>query len=109
MILPIKCPKCNDIMVTSFSEVIVDGMEKRCCRRPDHHIIIRSGPYSENIAATLEIMAKNDPVIWMVWWLNTEELEIHDSQGIHPIPFIAPRWDNISSTINRIKLLLTFQ
>ena len=96
-------------MDTSYSDFIIDGIEKRCCFQRDHFIKMTAGAFNDNMVEILIVQISQEPKIEAEFFIFDQELQIYLDNKIIKMPFFMPNLDDLTATINRVKLLLVWQ
>ncbi len=119
--LPIKCPICEDIMVTSFQEGSGTGYPitiKVCEKRVNHRIEYRSTSIDNNHARI--IILRYDSNIEFLWAPMVEILTARPRGSIEKtlyatkigksiyIPYFTPDFSDYHKLLNKLKTYLVF-
>jgi hypothetical protein len=105
MQLPIKCPICQDVMLTEFTGQAITI--KTCSKKLSHRIrFIASIKDYETSGIDLQIT--RDPGVWASWDLEAEELVIANEMNIIHLPYFYPDCSNHNKLIDKLKTYLVF-
>lgn len=110
MKLPIRCPFCNDIMLTDF---LVKGMGevKYCNLRPSHHIRLSSRFDSDDEVFEIILRISIEPVTYIKWLFASESVRVEiPGIGAKPLrlPWFDPDLSDYNKLMEKIKTYLLF-
>lgn len=109
MNLPIKCPICNDILLTKYPPSLIQGeCVKYCIKSLSHYFKVNSYKNNHNIIKS--IIIKFDLEFFWIWDFELNNLSIFNHKNLDKktLPFFNPDLCNISKLKNKLKTYLIF-
>ena len=106
----IKCPKCNDVMLTEMFSAIngKDYTYKICYKQPNHYISIKSFDVDNKIVEIC-IQLNHDPLTFAIWNFPPKSLIVDKYRvGVVRLPWFEPSLNNYASLLERIRTCLVF-
>lgn len=106
MKLPVKCPYCGSIMITSFEGVY--STSKICALILDHWIRLSAYNADDNIfAIRIRVDNRKDILSHAYWNFNDKELNFDSTRGEQiNLPWFDPDLSNYPKLCERVKLLV---
>lgn len=109
MKLPVRCPFCNDVMLTTFSGDFI--IVKVCEKRITHYIEFRADTETNDIDRII-IRISRVPLRYANWnYSDNEGISFWvDTRNESPtfLPFFEPDLRNFSALISKIKTYILF-
>jgi hypothetical protein len=107
--LPVRCPVCQDIMLTEFMGHFI--LIKKCFRHPDHWIKLIADA-DGNTVREVKILIDNDPVLYATWQFSGKLLflsNVEISKGVKEwLPWFDPDLTDYKKLLEKVKTYLVF-
>jgi len=109
MILPDKCPYCNDVMLTYYREIEENVIIIKECELHIDHLINLSSFNDENVVYKIVIaFYKNEERARAFWLPRQKSLMVLTNKVFVPLPYFEPDLKNYKKLVEKIKTYLIF-
>lgn len=117
MNLPIKCPICNKIMLTTYHESYSDSMflTKSCNQNITHKLEFNNYNSNSDQVYSIKFSAAFFPKVYMVWNFGNKLFSVIKENNrefaapiVNDMPVFNPDFSDYRKLIEKVKIYLTF-